>query len=114
MNQSHISAKKISIPVFDPAPGEMVLEPATKRTRDPAPGASCLQRRSKSTARACANRAALSRNRLQDPKREQAHRLQEQPADREHASGVRVCRRLLLLDTMAGPRLCARHRQLYV
>lgn len=47
MNQSHISANKIAIPVFDPAPGDMVLDPATKHTLHPAPGVSSFPLRSK-------------------------------------------------------------------
>lgn len=38
MNQSHINANKVAIPLFTPAPGDMVLDPATKSTLHPAPG----------------------------------------------------------------------------
>ena len=38
MNQSAINAHNITIPLFEPAPGDMVLDPSTVHTLHPAPG----------------------------------------------------------------------------
>ena len=38
MNQSAVNAHNITIPLFEPAPGDMVLDPSTVHTLHPAPG----------------------------------------------------------------------------
>eukprot|EP01047_Picozoa_sp_COSAG01_P096494 COSAG01_NODE_26984_length_697_cov_2.033445_2_plen_44_part_01 len=38
MNQSRVRANGLAIPLFTPAPGDMVLDPATMHTLHPAPG----------------------------------------------------------------------------
>ena len=91
MNQSYINDQKIVIPdLFNPKPGDMVLhDPATKHTLHPGTG-------------------------VQDAQRAETHDLQEQPADGQHPGRVRIGRRRLLLDAVAGPRLSARDRLLWL
>jgi hypothetical protein len=92
MDQKQITAKKVAISVFDPAPGDMVLDPATKHTLHPGPGAlrsGLLPSLGRARSRACSR---VCPDRMQDAQWEEAHDLQEQSADSKHASGVRLAR----------------------